>query len=110
MKTQKLLTYKEIANILGVTRQAVQKQLKGKIASGEIKIKMQGKTEQIIYTSLPKEIRDRLVQARKKVASLAKKSSTTLKKTLILKKSFGRRLISCEAMLIHQNINTLFLA
>ena len=86
MKTQKLVTYKEIANILGVSRQAVQKQLKGKISSGEIKIKMQGKTEQIIYNSLPKDIKNSLIQARKNAPASAKKIIDNPKKDINFEK------------------------
>lgn len=86
MKTQKLVTYKEIANILGISRQAVQKQLRGKMAAGEIKIKMQGKTEQIIYNSLPKDIKDRLIQSRENAPTSAKKIINNPKKDINFEK------------------------
>src|SRR3989344_1079085 len=66
------ITISELANVLGISRQAMLKQLKGKINSGEIETRTEGKTYLIKFDTLPQEIKDRYKNSRKEAASEAK--------------------------------------
>jgi len=83
---EKYITYNDIARMLGISRQAVQKQLKGKINSGKIKIRMQGRTEQILYSTLPEKIKKRIEKAREKATRKAKRLVEKPKKDIDFEK------------------------
>ena len=80
------ITYNDIARLLGISRQAIQKQLKGKIAAGKVKVKAQGRTEQILYSSLPIKMRKRITAVKEKVAEKAKKMVSVPKKDINFEK------------------------
>jgi type I restriction enzyme M protein len=67
------ITISELASVLGISRQAMLKQLKGKINSGDIETRTEGKTYLIKFSSLPKDIRDRYENSQKGAAEDAKK-------------------------------------
>jgi len=50
----------ELAELLGVSRQAIQKKLVGKINAGEVKVKTEGNTYFIEITTLPKDLKLKL--------------------------------------------------
>jgi len=83
---EKYITYSDIARLLGITRQAVQKQLKGKINSGEVKTRMRGRTEEILYSSLPAEMKRKIKAAKEKAAENAKKLVEKPKKDIEFEK------------------------
>lgn len=68
---EKLISVSDLARILGVTRQAILKQLTEKIKAGEIETRTEGKKYLIDYYTLPKELRDRIDQSRKEVVEKA---------------------------------------
>jgi len=55
----------DLARILGISRQAIQKTLKGKINAGEIKVKTEGNKFLIETNTLPLDLRNRLIDAQK---------------------------------------------
>lgn len=65
------ITINDLARILGVSRQAIQKQLQGKISAGEIHIKVEGKSYLIDYASLPSDLRKKVVNAQKQTIQKA---------------------------------------
>lgn len=69
---EEYITVTELANVLGISRQGMLKQLKGKINSGEIETRTEGKTYLIKFTSLPKDIKDRYEGSQKEAAEQAK--------------------------------------
>ncbi len=66
------ITINELARILGISRQAMLKQLKGKIYSGEIESQTKGKTLLLKFSTLPQEIIDRYQDSRKEAVKEAK--------------------------------------
>lgn len=80
------ITINDLARLLDVSRQAIQKQLQGKIESGEISIKRLGKQYLIRVHSLPRELKDRLEQAKKRAAENAKKLAIKPQKDLNFEK------------------------
>ena len=50
----------KLAELLGVSRQAIQKKLVGKINAGEVKVKTEGNTYFIEITTLPKDLKLKL--------------------------------------------------
>ncbi len=54
------ITINDLARLLNITRQAIQKQLQGKIESGEVKIKRLHRQYLIDINSLPQDIKDRV--------------------------------------------------
>lgn len=61
----------DLARILGVTHQAIQKQLKGKIASGDIKAVREGHKYLIEIKSLPKDLKERYEKAQEQAIKQA---------------------------------------
>ena len=61
----------DISRILGVSKQAINKQLRGKINSGEIKGKTEGKKDLLEVDSLPSDIKERILSSLKQAASEA---------------------------------------
>ena len=84
--TETYITYSDIARILGISRQAVQKQLKGKISAGRVKTRVQGRTEQILFSSLPASMKKRIAKAKEKAAEKAKKLVEKSKKDIDFEK------------------------
>lgn len=79
----KFITISELAKIVGISRQAMLKQIKGKINSGQkdqIEARTEGKTYVIKFSTLPKEIKDRYKKAQEKAAEMAKKLAGEPKK------------------------------
>jgi type I restriction enzyme M protein len=69
---EEFITVSELANVLGISRQAMLKQIKGKINSGDIQTRTEGKTYLIKFTSLPTEIKNRYENSQKEAAEQAK--------------------------------------
>ena len=69
---KKFITVSELANVIGISRQAVLKQLKGKINSGDIETRTEGKTYLIKFSSLPKDIKNRYENSQKEAVEQAK--------------------------------------
>ena len=84
--SEKYITYNDLARLLSISRQAIQKQLKGKINSGKVKTKIQGRTEQILYSSLPNSIKKRIENEKEKAAKKILKISKKGKKDLNFEK------------------------
>ncbi len=76
----------DLARMLGISRQAILKQLKGRINSGVIEAKTQGKKYLINFNSLPQEIKDRIDQARKEVSKKARELMNQPKKDINFEK------------------------
>lgn len=70
---EEFITISELANVFGVSRQTVLKQLKGKINSGEIETRTEGKTYLIKFSTLPKDVKDRYDNSQKEAVEQAKK-------------------------------------
>lgn len=79
---EKFITINDLARTLGVSRQAIQKQLQGKISSGEIKIKTEGNTYLIDYFTLPKDLQLRVDNAQKQVATKAQEIASNPQKDI----------------------------
>lgn len=69
--SEDFVSISDIARILGISRQAVLKQLQGKINSGEIEVKTEGKKYLIRKTTLPQEFKDRIEQSQKETSQKA---------------------------------------
>lgn len=69
---EEFITISELAKVFGISRQAMLKQIKGRIVSGKIKANLEGTTYLIKYDTLPKEIRDRIKEVQITAASEAK--------------------------------------
>lgn len=65
------ISISDIARVLGISRQAVLKQLQEKIKTGEIEAKTEGKKYLFRYETLPRDIKERLSSSKKKAASEA---------------------------------------
>lgn len=59
------ITITDLARTLGVSHQAIQKVLKGKISAGTVKIRQEGATYLIDYKTLPDTLKKRYEQAKK---------------------------------------------
>lgn len=83
---ENLISISDLARLLGISRQAALKQLKGKIAAGEVETRTEGKKYLIEYSTLPQDIKDRIDQARKEVSQKAQELGTKSKKDLNFEK------------------------
>lgn len=83
---ENFITISELAGMLDISRQAMLKQLKGKINSGEIVTRTEGKTYLIKFKSLPKEIKKRFKEAQEEAAKKAKKLAESPKKDIDFEK------------------------
>lgn len=83
---ENLISISDLARLLGISRQTVLKQLKGKIAAGEIETRTEGKKYLIEFNTLPQDIIDRVDQARKDVSQKAQKLMNQPKKDLNFEK------------------------
>ena len=70
---EEYITVSELAKVLGISRQGMLKQVKGKINSGEIETRTEGKTYLIKFSTLPEDIRERYKDSQKEAAEQAKK-------------------------------------
>ena len=74
---QKYISISDLAKVLGISRQAMLKQVQGKINAGEIEFRTEGKKYLIKYSTLPQDIRDRFEtetkEASKQMVSVPKK-------------------------------------
>lgn len=84
--SDEFISISDIARILGVSKQAVTKQLRGKINSGEIEIKTEGKKYLIRYTTLPQDIKDRIEKSRADAAKKAREIATKPQKDIHFEK------------------------
>lgn len=84
--TEKFVRISRLAKTLGISRQAMLKQLKGKISAGDVQTRMSGKTYLIEFNTLPEEIKAKYHQAKKSVIEQAKKLVTQPKKDLDFEK------------------------
>ncbi len=62
---ENLISITDLARLLGISRQAVLKQLKSKIIVGDVEARTEGKKYLINYNTLPQDIKDRVDQERK---------------------------------------------
>lgn len=83
---EEFITISELAKVIGISRQAMLKQIKGKINAGQIETRTEGKTYLIKYDSLPLEIKDRFDKAREKVVQNARKLVEKPKKDIDFEK------------------------
>lgn len=70
--TEEFITVSELANVLGISRQGMLKQIKGKINSGDIETRTEGKTYLIKFSSLPVEIKSRYADSQKEAVEQAR--------------------------------------
>lgn len=70
-KDDQYISMPDLARTLGVTHQAIQKQLKGKITAGDIRVVMEGHKYLIEIESLPKEFRSRYDEAKRQAIKSA---------------------------------------
>ncbi len=77
---EKYITINDLARILGVSRQAIQKQLQGKIQAGEVLIKEVGKKYLIRVDTLPSELQSRVSVAQLETAKMAKRLTQEINK------------------------------
>lgn len=68
----KFITVSELAGVLGISRQAMLKQIKGKINAGDIETRTEGTTYLIKFSSLPNDIKERFKQAQEGAVEQAK--------------------------------------
>ena len=80
------ISVSELAKILGISRQAMLKQIQGKINANEIEAKTEGKKYLIKYNTLPQDLKDRLDEAKKDAVKKAQKLSTFSKNDLHFEK------------------------
>ncbi len=71
LKDDRYISMPDLARTLGVTHQAIQKQLKRKITAGDIKVVMEGHKYLIEIESLPKEFRNRYDEAKRQAIKSA---------------------------------------
>jgi type I restriction enzyme M protein len=83
---EKYITYSDIARLIGISRQAIQKKLAGKINAGEVKVKMQGRTEQILYSSLPSSFKKRILKVKNNASKRARTMVSKPKKDIDFEK------------------------
>lgn len=83
---QDFISISDIARILGISKQAVNKQLRGKINSGEIEVKTEGKKDLIRFETLPQEFKNRLEKAQQETAKIAQKLATNPQKDIHFEK------------------------
>lgn len=76
------ISISDLARILGISKQAVNKQLRGKINAGEIEVKTEGQKDFIKYETLPQEFKDKLEQAKEKAVETANKIAKEPQKEL----------------------------
>jgi type I restriction enzyme M protein len=79
---QDFITITELARVLGISRQAILKQIKGKINSGDIEVRTEGKTYLIKFDTLPQEIKDKFHGSRIEAAKTAQKLVQKSKKDI----------------------------
>ena len=65
---KEFVSISDIAKVLGISRQTVLKQLQGKINSGEIVARTEGKTYLLKFETLPREFQDRIIITKKEIA------------------------------------------
>ncbi len=65
---QEYIGITDLAKVLGISRQAMLKQVQGKINAGEIEVRTEGKKYLIKYSTLPQDIRERFEAETKEVA------------------------------------------
>ena len=68
---QEFVTISDLARMIGVSRQAILKQLQGKINSGEVEVRTEGKKYLIKYNSLPLEIKNSIIESQQKAIKRA---------------------------------------
>ncbi len=85
-ESEEFITINDLARLLDVSRQAIQKQLQGKIESGEVSVKRLGKQYLIKMHSLPQDFKDRLEQVKKNAAENAKELATKPQKDINFEK------------------------
>src|SRR3990167_10597246 len=68
---EEFITISELAKMLGISRQAILKQLQGKINSGEIEERTEGKKYYIKYDTLPLEIKNRITESQQEAIEKA---------------------------------------
>lgn len=83
---EEFITISELAGVLGISRQATLKQLKGKINAGQIETRTEGKTYFIKFATLPEEIKDRFKEAQITAVRDAKKLVQKPKKDIDFEK------------------------
>lgn len=69
---EEFISILDISRMLGISKQAVNKQLRGKINAGDIEVKTEGKKDLIKYSTLPQEFKDKIEQSKKKAVTQAK--------------------------------------
>jgi type I restriction enzyme M protein len=69
--TEEFITVSNLAKILGISSQAMLKQIKGKINAGDIETRTEGTTYLIKFSSLPEDIRVRYENSQKEAAENA---------------------------------------
>jgi len=84
--TEDFITVSELANVLGKSRQAMLKELKGKINAGVIETRTEGKTYLIKFDTMPVEIKERFKEAQKGAAQEARELVEKPKKDLNFEK------------------------
>ena len=70
---EEFITITELAKVIGISRQAMLKQLKGKINSGQIEARTEGKTYLLRFNTLPTDIKERIAKSQKKAVQKAQK-------------------------------------
>lgn len=72
---EKFISISDLARILDISRQTVLKQLQGKINSGEIEARTEGKKYLLKLDTLPQEFKDRIEQSQKEASAKAQNLS-----------------------------------
>ncbi len=83
---QDFVTISELASILGISRQAVRKQLQKDIDSRKIEVTVKGKTELLKFDTLPEEIKERYKASQKEATSQAIKIAQSPNKDINFEK------------------------
>lgn len=76
------ISISDLARTIGISRQAMLKQLKGKINAGDIETKTEGKKYLLKFSTLPQEIRDRIKESKKEAAKDVQKIAAKSQKDL----------------------------
>ena len=83
---QDFISITDLAKILGISRQATLKQLKGKINAGDIEARTEGKKYLLKFDTLPEDIKKRLKESRKETSKQAQKLTPSSSKDLHFEK------------------------
>lgn len=79
---EEYISIQDLARILGISKQAVNKQLRGKINAGEIEVITEGQKDLIKYTTLPDDFKEKIEEVKEEALKKAEKIAREPQKEL----------------------------